>query len=196
MKGLIIISIIIAALIGIGVTASIIITNNLSTHVATARERGFWEGSIQGYQVGSHEGGKAGYQEGGKIGYKKAIEENPGDNSAYGVGFHFTYSPTYDEVREILHATTETTALAVNNYAEANGIRTAYVRCRIARKTAGRTVYVYNVVAFETVDRGLIFIRPRTHEEVKIEVGKSYSELNGFPTPPYDDTITKITIYW
>jgi len=78
---------------------------------------------------------------------------------------------------------------------EANGIRTAYVRCQIARKAEERMVYICHLVAFETVDNGLI-IRPRSHKEVKVEVGKSYSELNGFPTPPYDDTITKITIVW
>jgi len=196
MKGLITTSIIIAALIGIGVVTSIIITNNLSNHVATARERGFWEGSIQGYEVGSHEGGKAGYQEGSQISYERAAEENPGDNGDFGVGFYFTYNPTYDEVREILAESNKTTAMEANNYAEANGIRTAYARCQIARKAAERTVYVYNLVAFDTVDNGVIFIRPRSREEVKVEVGKSYSELNGFPAPPYDDTITKITIFW
>ena len=196
MKGLITTSIIIAVFIGIGVVTSIIITNNLSNHVATALERGFGEGSIQGYEVGYHEGGKAGYQEGSKVGYERATEENPGDKSDYGAGFYFSYNPSYDEVREILAESIETTAMEVNNYAEANGIRTAYARCQIARKAAERTVYVYNLVAFETVDNGVIFIRPRSHEEVKVEIGKSYSELNGFPTPSYDDTITKITIFW
>ena len=80
--------------------------------------------------------------------------------------------------------------MEVNNFTEANGIRTAYVRVGIA---AGGS---YRIVAFETVDRGFIFIRPRSHEEIKVEVGKSYSELNGFSPPAYDDTITKITIAW
>jgi hypothetical protein len=80
--------------------------------------------------------------------------------------------------------------MEINNFAEANGIRTAYIRVGIA---AGGS---YRIVAFETVDRGFIFIRPRSHEEIKVEVGKSYSELNGFPFPSYDDTIIKITIVW
>ncbi len=196
MKGLIVISTIMATLIGIGAVTSIVITDNLDDQVTTALEYGFREGSIQGYEVGSHEGSKTGYQEGSKIGYVRAAEENPGDNGDYGAGFHFTYQPTFDEVQKILHESTKATAMEVNNYTEANGLRTAYVRCRIARETAGRTVYVYNIVAFDTVDRGFVFVRPRTHEEVKVEIGKSYSELNGFPSPAYDDTITKITIYW
>ncbi len=196
MKGLIKTSIIFAALIGIGFVTSIIVTNTLINQVATARERGFEEGHTQGYEAGFCDGSKAGYQEGSKIGSERATEENPGDNSDYGAGFYFTYNPTYDELQAILAETNKTTAMEINNFAEANGIRTAYVRCQIARKTAERTVYVYHVVAFETVDRGFIIIRPRSLEEIEVEIGKSYSELNGFPTPSYDDTITKITIVW
>ena len=196
MKGLIKTSIIIAALIGIGFVISVIVTNNLSNHVATASERGFEEGHTQGYEAGFYEGSKVGYQEGIKAGYEKATEGNPGDNSGYGAGSYFTYNPTYDELQAILAESNKTSAIEINYYAEANGIRTAYVRCQIARKAAERTVYVYYLVAFETVDRGLIIIRPRSHEEIKVEIGKSYSELNGFRTPTYDDTITKITFFW
>ena len=193
MKGLIKTSIIIVALIAVGFVTSVIITNNLSNQVAANRERGFEEGRTQGYETGFHEGNKAGYQEGSKIKYERSQDK---DISDLGEGFYFTYNPTYDELQAILAESNKTSAVEINYYAEANGIRTAYVRCQIARKSTERTVYVYNIVAFETVDRGFIFIRPRSHEEVEVEVGKSYSELNGFPTPPYDDTITKITIVW
>ena len=196
MKGLIITSIIIAALIAISIITSIIITSNLSNRVATAHERGFEEGCDQGYEAGFREGNRAGYQEGSKIGYEKGSEGYYSDNSDDGEGFYFTYNPTYDKVREILAKSNKTTAMEINNCAEADGIRAAYVRCQIARKSAERMVYIYHLVAFETVDNGFIIIRPRSHKEVKVEVGKSYSELNGFPTPSYDDTITKITIVW
>ncbi len=193
MKGLIKTSIIIAALIGIGIVTSIIITSNLKNRVAATHEYGFEEGHTQGYEAGFSEGGRAGYQEGSKIGYEMSHDKDISDEET---GSYFTYNPTYDEVREILAESNKTTATEINNFAEANGIRTAYVRCQIARKTTERMVHIYQVVAFETVDRGFIFIRPRSLEEIKVEVGKSYSELNGFPTPPFDDTITKITIVW
>ena len=196
MKGLIKTSLIIAALIAVGIVTSIIITSNLSNQVAAAYERGFEEGRAQGYEAGFREGSRAGYQEGSKIGYKRSREGYDSYNSDYGTGFYFTYNPTYDEVREIWTESKETSAMGINYFAEANGIRTAYVRCQIARKTTEGMVHIYNLVAFETVDNGFTIFRPRTHEEVKVEVGKSYSELNGFPTPPYDDTITKITIVW
>lgn len=196
MKGLIKTSLIIAALIGISIITSIIITTNLSNRIAAAYERGFEEGRAQGYEAGFSEGSRVGYQEGSKIGYERSREGYDSDNSDYGTGFYFTYNPTYNEVREILAESKKTSATEINDYVEANGIRTAYVRCQIARKAAERTVYVYHLVAFETVDNGFIIIRPRSHEEVKVEIGKSYSELNDFPTPAYDDTITKITIVW
>ncbi len=193
MKGLIKTSIIIVAFIAVGFVTSVIITNSLSNQVAANRESGFEEGHTQGYETGFHEGSKAGYQEGSKINYERSQDK---DISDLGECFYLTYNPTYDELQAILAESNKTTAMEVNNFAEANGIRTAYVRVQIARKTTERVVHIYHLVAFETVDRGFIFIRPRSHEEIKVEVGKSYSELNGFPTPPYDDTITKITIVW
>ena len=196
MKGLIKTSIIIVALIAIGLVTSIIITRTLKDRVAAAHEHGFEEGRTQGYEVGFREGNRAGYQEGGKIGYEKGREGYDSYNGDFGEGFYFTYNPTYDEIREILAESNKNTACDISAYTEAHGIRTAYVRCQIARKTAKGTVHIYNLVAFDTVDNGFIIIRPQSHQEVKVAVGKSYSELNGFPTPPYDDTITKITIVW
>ena len=196
MKGLITTSIIIAVLIGVGIVTSIIVTRNLGNRVATAYERGFEEGRAQGYEVGFREGSKAGYQEGSKIGYERSKEGYDSYNSDYKTGFYFTYNPTCNEMQAILKESNKTSAMEINDYAEANGIRTAYVRCQVARKAAERIVYVYHLVAFDTVDKGFVIIRPRSHKEVKVEVGKSYSELNGFPTPAYDDTITKITIVW
>ena len=196
MKGLIKTIIIIAVLIVIGLISSVIISNNLNNRIAAIHERGLEEGRAQGYEVGFQEGSRVGYQEGSKDGYERTTKPHYSNNSDEETGFYFVYNPTYDEVREILAESKKNSAMEIHHYAEANGIRTAYVRCQIARKTTERTVHVYHLVAFETVDKGLIFIRPRSHEEIKVEVGKSYSELNGFRTPAYDDTITKITIYW
>lgn len=193
MKGLIKTSIIIAALIVVGVVTSILITRHFINKEAAAYVRGLEEGRTQGYEIGLCDGEIDGYQEGSKIGYEMSQDKDISDEET---GFYFTYNPTYDELQAILAESNKTTATEINNFVEANGIRTAYVRCQIARKTAERTVSVYHVVAFETVDRGFIIIRPRSLEEIEVEVGKSYSELNGFPTPPYDDTITKITIVW
>ena len=39
-------------------------------------------------------------------------------------------------------------------------------------------------------------VRVNIHREVKVAVGRKYSELNGFPASPYDDTTTKVSIIW
>ncbi len=203
MKGLIKTIIIIAALIVVGIGASAIITIDLINRLAAARERGYEEGLTDGYVVGFEEGNRVGYQEGSKVGYVKGNEED--DGSSDRTGFYFLYNPTYDEVREILSEREKIlaegekdSAKKIHDYAEANGIRAAYVRCPIARKAAEGMVYIYQLVAFETVDKGLVVIEPWSSEykEVNVEVGKRYGELNGLPARTYDDTITKITIVW
>ncbi len=187
MKRLIKTSIIMAALIVVGVITSVIITNCFNNQVAATRERGFEEGHTQGYETGFHEGSKAGYQEGSKIGYERSQGKDISDEET---GFYFTYNPTLNELQAILAESDKTAAMEVNNFVEANGIRTAYVAVFIPGE------FYIPLVAFETADRGLIIIEPRSHEEVKVEIGKSYSGLNGFPVPDFDDTITKITIVW
>jgi len=193
-KGLIISFIVILAFIGIGVGTSAIVYTSLVNSVATARERGFELGYVQGYDDGRTRGNIAGYQEGSKAGYAK---DNGGDGSSSdGAGSYFLYNPTYDELREILTEGEMDSAIEIHDYAEANGIRVAYVRAPIARKAREGMVYLYQLVAFETVDKGLIIIEPWSRREVKVEVGKSYRALNGFPLSLYDDTITKMTIVW
>ena len=194
MKGLIISFIVILAFIGIGMGTSAIVYTNLVNSVAIARERGFELGYVQGYDDGRTRGNIAGYQEGSKAGYAK---DNGGDGSSSdGAGSYFLYNPTYDELREILTEGEMDSAIEIHDYAEANGIRVAYVRAPIARKAREGMVYLYQLVAFETVDKGLIIIEPWSHREVEVEVGKSYRALNGFPPSPYDYTITKMTIVW
>jgi len=194
MKGLIKTTIIIVALIAVGVGTSAIITVGLINRLAAAEERGYEEGHAQGYVDGFKEGSKVGYQEGSRIGYIKGDQGNHDDSD--GTGFYFVYNPTYDEVQEILAEGDMGSAKEIHEYAEANGIRVAYVRCQIARKAAEGMVYIYQLVAFETVDNGLTIIEPWSHREVKVEVGRRYSELNNLLTRPYDDTITKVTIVW
>lgn len=66
-------------------------------------------------------------------------------------------------------------------------------------------VYVYiefpgdrahSVAAFETVDRGLIFIEPQYDDEVVLRHGISYAEENGYDKPDHDDTITRFVVEW
>ena len=194
MKGLIKTSVVIAVIIVIGIGIAIIIAVDLNDRLASARERGFEAGLTRGYEIGFQQGSQSGYQQGSKTGYAEGSVN--GDDSRDEAGFYFVYNPTYAEVQAILVENGSVNANDIHDYAETNGVRTAYVRAPIARQAAEGMVYLYELVAFETIDKGLIIVEPWSHQEVKVEVGKRYSELNGFPVSDYDDTITQITVVW
>ncbi|MEM2175466.1 MAG: hypothetical protein QXI58_07610, partial [Candidatus Micrarchaeia archaeon] len=52
------------------------------------------------------------------------------------------------------------------------------------------------IVAFNTIDRGMIFIEPQNDREVKVGIGVRYYRDNNFrmPSNVIDDTIIKIKI--
>ena len=196
MKGLFRTVVILVGLIAVGMLISLIMAGSLDTRLAAAHDRGAVEGKAQGYLASLYEGHKAGFQDGSKMGYAMARGEQYSYEGSHKAGLHFAYNPTYYEVQEILAESNAISAREINDYAEANGIRTAYVWCQIAREAGEETVYVYHLVAFETVDKGLVVIEPLSYRTVKMELGQRYSELNGSPVPPHDDTIIKITIIW
>jgi len=194
LKGLTITFLVLLVLAGVGVGAGAFISDRLTDNVDAARTRGYEEGYARGYGDGIKKGNEVGYQEGSKLGYVEA--GGPNANEVSQKGYYFLYNPSYDEVMSTLNSNEIYSAYNILDYAKANGMRAAYVRVPIAREASEGRVYLYQLVAFETVDRGLVIIEPHSHREVKVEVGKSYSQLNNFPVSPYDDTITKVTIVW
>ncbi len=56
----------------------------------------------------------------------------------------------------------------VNNNAESNALRCAFVKIRF---NSGET---HSLVAFNTTDKGLIHIEPQTDQEVNLTIGKDY----------------------
>ncbi len=112
-------------------------------------------------------------------------------------------NPTYQEMKTFLAQDPTNTntyvedkyvcvdfAAAVNNNAEAKGIRCAVVDIFYPDG------YGHTIVAFDTTDRGLIYIEPQFDQEVKLVVGRSYSQLNNFTAAPRDDTIKRYLVVW
>jgi len=87
-------------------------------------------------------------------------------------------------------------AADVGNNAEEEGIRCAYV---VIDYPEG---WSHIIVAFDTVDRGLIYVDPQTDNIVEIEIGKPYHQCvvlePGYfwEVPEYDDTIKSVLIVW
>ena len=194
LKGLFIAFLVITALVSAGFGVSALISANLNKNVNVASAQGYDAGYSKGYHEGLIKGNEAGYQAGSKLGY---IAAGGADASSINeTGGYFLYNPTYDEITSTLAQNEMDSAQKILDFTKANGIRAAYVRVPIAREASEGRVYLYQLVAFETVDKGFVIIEPGSHRAVKVEVGKSYNVLNGFPASPYDDTITKVTIVW
>ncbi|MGB8707646.1 MAG: hypothetical protein WCD72_06855 [Dehalococcoidia bacterium] len=155
------------------------------------------EGSYtQAYSQGKDEGYQAGYKSGYQAGYKPGAEQKTSDG-------YTLQNPTYQEMKAFIAEDPTNTnnyvedkyvcvdfAAAVNNNAEAKGIRCAVVDIFYPDG------YGHTIVAFDTTDRGLIYIEPQFDQEVKLEVGRSYSQLNNFTAAPRDDTIKRYLVVW
>ena len=76
------------------------------------------------------------------------------------------------------------------------GIRCAYVIIEF-RGGGGHAI-----VAFDTTDRGLVFVEPQFDWEVDLVVGRRYHQCVKPPPgqlmaePDYDDTITRFVVVW
>jgi len=161
--------------------------------ITTAYNSSYHEAYNQAYDLRYQEGYDKGYQSGLEIGYKEGL--------AAGINLR---NPTYKELMDFL-ARDETDlkphiedeyvcddfSAEVNYNAELEGIRAAYVY--LSFPGLGR----HAIVAFETIDRGLIFIEPQSDREVELVIGEPFPWYQvGAWTRDYDDPIIEIQIIW
>lgn len=110
--------------------------------------------------------------------------------------------PTYKEMKDFVAAdltnmklyireayTGDQFSRDVNNSAKEKGLRCAFV---LISYSGGKG---NNLVAFQTVDKGLVFINPRDDKEMKVAEGVRYWRDNSY-TVTWDDTIVDIIIVW
>ena len=161
-----------------------------------------------GYALGDHEGYIEGYEQGHsdgeESGYSQGYEEGYMIGCIAGAGSGYTLrNPTYWELQRFLRRdrtdeneykegvyTCVDFVADLNNNAEGEGFRAAYVYIEFPGERA------HTVAAFETVNKGLIYIEPQYDDEVKVRLGISYAEENGYLEPDYDDTIDRVVIVW
>jgi len=118
-------------------------------------------------------------------------------------------NPSYEELKEFL----DKDQIDANEYdsktyddldyardlkanAEKQGIRVALVLLEFEMKKM-RLRFCLN--AFETTDKGLIFISPQTDHEDKVAVGINFFSDNGYVPPDpekWNETIRRVTIVW
>ena len=84
-------------------------------------------------------------------------------------------------------------AAAFNNAAVKDGFQVGTVFLVFGYTNEGAKVgHFINVLKTED---GMIYVEPQNHKVVQIEIGKSYSRLNGFDLDP-DDIIREVIIFW
>jgi len=161
---------------------------------------GYREAYQKYYSIGECEGNQTGYYQG----YLKGREDIKKHS------FNLT-NPTYSEMIQFLsedrtdrirydpdNFVCHDYAATVKRNAFNKGYYCYYVIINPEPKSSIPIFPIFNhaIVAFNTTDRGLIFIEPQHDDIVKLIVGKSYSKLNGYKSPIYDDTILEYTLIW
>ncbi len=172
-----------------------------SDKITAAYEDSYDKGYAQTYDVGYQEAYGKAYDKGYDKGYEIGLETGSKEGVATRVELS---NPTYKELKEFLASDKTDSnpfisgeyvcsdfAAQVNNNAEAGGIRVAYVRIRGKK-------WAHAVVAFETVDRGLIFIEPQSDREVELVIGKPFPwyVIGAISPLTSHDPITEIQIIW
>jgi len=174
-----------------------------SDTIAAAYVDSFDDGFAQTYAIGYQEA----YGEAFDKGYDKGYEIGLETGSKEGVARMVELSnPTYEEMREFLAGDKTDSkpyikgeyvrfhfAVELNNNAEASGIRVAFVRVFSRERGHG-------MVAFETIDKGLIFIEPQSDREVEpvIGIGEPFPwySVGAVSAASYHDPLVKLQIIW
>jgi hypothetical protein len=175
-------------------------------------------GYTDGYDVGEQEGYTTGYSSGLATGTQTGYQDgySKGETAGYEVGltdgFGHGYTikdPTWAQVLDFLakDKTDEKTydlptyvcshfSEDVCNNAEAAGIRCAIVELRYVSEQG------HMIVAFNTIDRGLVYFEPQSDEQALPAIGKKYyttiiPKAGYYYVPPaYDDTIEDMVVIW
>jgi len=170
---------------------------------SAGQEVGYSSGKQDGYDLGKEEGYNTGYTSGKTDGYDDGYAQ--GKQAGLGHGYTLR-DPTYKEA--VLFIEQDKTdenkyvegtygvyvcshfAGDVCNNAEEKGLRCAFVELRYPDGTG------HSIIAFDTIDRGLLYFEPQFDDEVKVIINQSYSRLNNYQGPPVNDTIMDILVIW
>jgi hypothetical protein len=179
----------------------------------TGQQVGYSAGEQDGYSEGYISGKEEGYDEGYDQGKTKGYDEGYDDGMKAGFGHGYTLrDPTYEEAVAFLKEDKTSDneyndddygvyvcshfSRDVCNNAEAEGLRCAIVHL-IYAEGAGHAI-----VAFDTIDEGLVYFEAITDEKTNPEVGKRYYQCIEtrpgyyYLPPAYDDTIMDILVTW
>jgi len=170
---------------------------------------GYQQGKAEGRQLGEQEGYDEGYLAGNADGYEEGVEIGYEEGAEDSLGHGYTIQdPTYKQVTKFLKKDKTDQnefvediyvcshfARDVCNDAESEGLRCAYVG--LIYPEGGHAI-----IAFNTIDEGLVCFEPQSDEMVTPVIGKRYYQCiepkpgYRYEKPSYDDTIMDILVIW
>ncbi|MFC1928733.1 hypothetical protein ACFLXK_03925 [Chloroflexota bacterium] len=173
---------------------------------------GYSSGRAEGYGEGYSSGKTDGYGEGYSSGKTDGYARGYGEGMEAGLGHAYTLrDPTYAEAVSFLREdkTDENEyiedtygvyvcshfARDVCNNAEERGLRCAVVELRFLEQG-------HVIIAFDTIDKGLVYFETLTDGKVEPVIGKRYYQCMipkpgyYYEKPSYDDTIRDIVVIW
>jgi hypothetical protein len=170
---------------------------------SAGQEIGYSSGRQDGYNEGYALGGEESYDQGYDLGMAEGYEQGYDEGIEAGLGHGYTLrDPTYKQAVAFL-ARDKTDkneydedsyvcshfARDVDNNAEAEGLRCAFVDLRYSQGG-------HSIIAFNTIDKGLVYFEPQFDDEVEVIMYRSYSRLNNYLEPSIDDTIMDVLVIW
>lgn len=202
----------IGVLILIGAGSYVLYGRAYSEGVTAGYEDGYAVGHEAGYSSGEQDGYEEGHEEGYSLGSADGYDEGYEVGVVAGLGHGYTLrDPTYEEVitfirqdktdeNEYIEGTYGVYVCShftrdVGNNAEEAGLRSAFVELRYL--DGGHAV-----IAFDTIDEGLVYFDAQTDERVRPVIGKRYYQCIEpkpgyyYVAPSYDDTIRDILLIW
>ncbi len=173
---------------------------------------GYEDGYSVGHEAGYSSGEQDGYEEGYSLGSTDGYDEGYEVGVEAGLGHGYTLKdPAYEEVITFLRQdkTDENRYIEddygvyvcshfvrdVGNNAEEAGLRSAFVELRYSDGGHG-------IIAFDTIDEGLVYFDVQSDDRVRPVIGKRYYQCIEpepgyyYARPSYDDTIKDILVIW
>ena len=179
---------------------------------SAGQNTGYSSGEQDGYNEGYSLGKGEGYDQGYDLGKADGYEEGYDEGMQAGLGHGYTLrDPTYKEAVAFLREDrTDRNEYVEDTYgvyvcshfvrdvcnnAEAEGLRCASVELRYP--DGGHAI-----IAFDTIDEGLVYFDAITDERVKPVVGERYYQCIEprlgyyYVEPDFDDTIIDVLVIW
>ena len=170
---------------------------------------GYQQGETEGRQLGEQEGYEEGYLAGEADGYEEGVEVGYEEGAEDSLGHGYTIQdPTYKQVTKFL----KEDRTDKKNYKEGIYVCSHFARdvCNNAENEELRCAYVgliypeggHAIIAFNTIDEGLVYFDPQSDEEATPIIGKRYYKCVEpkpgyyYEEPDYDDTIMDILVIW